>query len=33
MRIPYDCKVDPLYIRFIETMATTEYAAEGVAFD
>jgi len=33
MRITYDSEVDALYIRFIETTATTKHAAEGIAVD
>ena len=33
MRISYDSEVDALYIRFIETTATTKHVAEGIAVD
>ena len=33
MRITYDSEVDTLYIRFIETMVTTEHLTEGIAAD
>ncbi len=33
MRITYDSEVDALYIRFIETLVTTQHVAEGIAVD
>ena len=33
MRITYDSEVDALYIRFLETTATTKHVAEGIAVD
>lgn len=33
MWISYDAEVDALYIRFLETMVTTEHVAEGIAVD
>lgn len=33
MTISYDSEVDALYIRFLETTATTERVAEGMAVD
>ncbi len=33
MRISYDSEVDALYIRFLETIVTTNHVAEGIAVD